>query len=115
MSKSEGIDATEPLRESRRREQLIERFLVGLGNTWASTYSQKMSQANRNVEGGWPGTLAEARALVFRELATELAARDMAAPSARELAASAASVNEHARAEWLRIGKAQRHARRGAE
>lgn len=100
--------------ESGRREQLIQRFLVTLGNTWASTYFQELSQANRNIEGGWPGRLGEARSLVLRELPRELAARGMAAPSAGELVDAAASVNDHARTEWLRVGRAQRSARRDA-
>jgi hypothetical protein len=111
-----GDGSGEPLSrgESRRRAHHIDRFLVALGTTWASTYLQELSHASRNIEGGWPGRLAEARSLVLRELPRELAARGMAAPSARELEDAPGRVNEHARSEWLRVGKAQRLARRTA-
>lgn len=97
-----------------RREHLIQQCLLTLGKAWASSYFLEVSQANRSTAGGWPGRLAEARALVLRELTSQLADRGMDPPSASELASAPSTLNEHARCEWARAGKAQRQARRAA-
>jgi hypothetical protein len=100
--------------DNRRRQRLIEQCLAALGKAWASRWFQEMSLDSRSIEGGWPGRLGEARTLALRELTNELTARGMAPPSASELAGAPGTVNEHARQEWLRAGKAQRLALRGA-
>ena len=114
MIKNDEPDEPLARGESRRREHLIEGFLATLCSSWVSACFQELSQAKRNIEGGWPGRLAEARALVLRELPKELAAKGLAAPSATELVDAAVAVNDYARSEWLRVGKAQRFARRQA-
>lgn len=93
--------------EDRRRRRLIDQSLAQLGKTWATGWVADLLRANRNIEGGWPGRLAEARALVQRELPKQLAAQGLAPPSAGELASAPSTLNEHARAEWLQNGKSR--------
>ncbi len=90
----------------------MEQFLAGLGKSWAASMLQEMSTDRRSIEGGWPGRLAEARALTVRELTRQLSTRGMGPPSADELASAPATVNDHARKEWLQAIKAERLARR---
>ena len=100
--------------DGRRRQHLIQQCLAALGRTWASSWCQEMSMNHRSIEGGWPGRLAEARTLALRELTRELVAQGMAPPSPSELADAPATVNDHARKEWLQASKAQRLAQRRA-
>lgn len=115
MSDSEQASASRSPEAGQRRELAIEHSLAALGKSWASSYFQEIAQANRSIAGGWPGRLAEARALVLRELTRALAAQGLAPPSASELARAPSALNEHARSEWLRAGKAQRLALRTRE
>lgn len=112
MSKTN--DATSPADIGKRRQQLIEQCLATLGRAWAASCCQEMSLARRNIEGGWPGRLAEAKTLVMRELARELGEQGMAPPSPSELVDAPATVNEHARNAWLQTSKAQRLAQRSS-
>lgn len=113
MNKTNESGVPQPRDDNRRRQRLIEQCLAALGKAWATRWFQEMSVDSRNIEGGWPGRLGEARTLVLRELTKELAAQGMAPPSASELAGAPGTVNDHARQEWLRAGKAQRRAQRG--
>jgi len=106
---SDSISEDEP-----RRSQLLGQCMTLAGKTWAAALVEEMSKARRSVEGGWPGTIAEARTLAQRELTRQLASRGLAPPSAGELASAAATVNEHARKEWQQAVKAERLARRGS-
>jgi len=93
--------------DAQKRCRLIEQCLAAAGQTWAADYIEEMSTARRPVQGGWPGRLAEARALALRDLVRHLAASGMAAPSAEELTQAPAIVNDHARQQWARACKAQ--------
>lgn len=114
MIKAHSPGAPHSRVENRRREHLIDQCLATIGKTWASSWVEQMSLAGRSIAGGWPGRLAEARALVLRDLTRELATQGMTPPSATELAGAPGTVNEHARTEWLRVSKAKRLARQGA-
>jgi hypothetical protein len=113
MSKTNDSDEPRSPNDGRRRQQLIDQCLATLGNSWASTWFEEMSQTRRGIEGGWPGRLGEARTLVLRELPKQLAAQGLAPPSASELASAPTTVNDHARTAWLQASKAQRLAARG--
>ncbi len=90
------------------REQLVQELLLVLGRSWGARYFQELEQAERCTAGGWPGRLAEARALALRELPRQLAERGLTPASSDELASAPSIVNEHARNEWARAGKARR-------
>lgn len=110
--KTEDISAPSYGGETLRCE-LVAHCLAELGKTWAETFVLEMAKAQRRIEGGWPGRLAEARMLAVRELAQELATRGFAPPTAAEFAPAPGVVNEHARKEWLRAMKAEQQQRRG--
>jgi hypothetical protein len=55
----------------------------------------------RLVVGGWPGTLAEARARIQGHLGGELARRRMPALSIEELAAATSATYQQAKKDWL--------------
>jgi hypothetical protein len=74
----------------------------------------EMSTAHRRIEGGWPGRLAEARALALRDLTLQLAARGMPGPSSDELTRAPSIVNDHARQHWGHACKAERLALQAA-
>jgi hypothetical protein len=94
--------------DPQERCKIIEQCLAAVGQTWAAEYINEMSTDHRPVQGGWPGRLAEARALALRDLVQHLAARGMPAPSPDELTRAPAIVNDHARQQWARACKTQR-------
>jgi len=98
---------------ARQRLELIERCLAAVGQTWAADYIHQMSAAGRRIEGGWPGRLAEARALALRDLTRQLAARAMPPPSADELNRAPAIVNDHARQHWGNACRVKRLSAKG--
>ncbi len=93
------------LNDEERRRRLIEERPPALGVTWALDACQDVAQSGRRVEGGWPGTVPEARMRVLRDLARELAARGMAPLSQGELTAATSTVYDRARREWQLAGK----------
>jgi len=95
------------LNDEERRRRLIEERPPALGVTWALDACQDVAQSGRRVEGGWPGTVPEARMRVLRDLARELAARGMAPLSQGELTSATATVYDRARREWQLAGKAR--------
>jgi hypothetical protein len=100
--------------DARRRLDLIEQCLAAVAETWAADYVHQISTARRRIEGGWPGRLAEARALALRDLTRQLAARGMRGPSSDELTRAPAIVNDHARQHWEHACKAERQAARAS-
>jgi hypothetical protein len=79
-----------------------------VGAAWVTTLCSSLAREGRSVEGGWPGTFVEARALVSRQLRIELACCEMREPSGDELAAAATATYEHARTAWLAIERRTR-------
>lgn len=90
-----------------RRRRLIEERPPALGVTWAADACDDVAQSGRRVEGGWPGTVPEARMRVIRDLARELAAHGLAPLSQGELTTATATVYDRARREWQLAGKAR--------
>jgi hypothetical protein len=75
---------------------------------WAKALRATLADEGRVVEGGWPGTIVEARTLIGRHLQLELAARGMRHASGEELARATAATYARARAEWLGIERQSR-------
>lgn len=90
-----------------QRRRLIEERPSSLGLTWAQDSCADVTQNGRRVEGGWPGTVPEARMRVLRGLTAELASRGLEPLSQTELAAATATVYDRARREWQLAGKAR--------
>jgi hypothetical protein len=90
-----------------QRRRLIEERPPALGVTWALDSCADVTGSGRRVEGGWPGTVPEARMRVLRGLTHELAARGFAPLSQSELSAATSTVYDRARREWQLAGKAR--------
>jgi hypothetical protein len=89
-----------PSRSDQRQTLLNEEPLL-LGSSWAQVWCKSMQSDGRLVVGGWPGTLAEARARIQGHLGGELARRRMPALSIEELAAATSATYQQAKKDWL--------------
>lgn len=87
------------------RRRLIEERPPALGVTWALDSCADVTKSGRRVEGGWPGTVPEARMRVLQDLPRELAAKGFAPLSPLELTAATSTVYDRARREWQLAGK----------
>ena len=87
------------------RRRLIEERPPALGVTWALDSCADVTKSGRRVEGGWPGTVPEARMRVLQDLPRELAAKGFAPLSPIELTAATSTVYDRARREWQLAGK----------
>jgi hypothetical protein len=96
------------------RKRFMHEFPIALGARWAMDCCRNMTLEGRRIEGGWPGTVPEARMRVHRELTLELAAVGLSAPTEGELAAATSTAYERARQEWQRLGRAH-HVERARE
>lgn len=101
---TDGDASTEPRkrlnRSDRRRVLLTEEPLL-LGSSWARVWCKSMQSDGRLVVGGWPGTLAEARARVQGHLGGELARRRMPSLSIAELTEATSATYAQAKRDWL--------------
>ena len=93
-----------------KREAILRAAPAAVGAAWARDVSASLAHEGRSVEGGWPGTIVEARALISSHLRTELVGRDMRQASSEELAAAAARTYEEARTAWLALERGTRAA-----
>jgi len=89
-----------PSRSDQRQALLNDEPLL-LGSSWARLWCKSMLDDGRMVVGGWPGTLAEARARIQGHLGGELARRRMPALSLEELALATHSTYQRAKKDWL--------------
>jgi hypothetical protein len=80
-----------------------------LGASWARALLERTRDEGRPVDGGWPGTLPEARALVSTQLNRELSERAMPVLSASELSAAVTTTYSRAKRDWLAVAQATRH------
>ena len=51
----------------------LEPIAIAIGRTWAYEVLHHLRTSDREIEGGWPGTLGEARARIRAELRRPLA------------------------------------------
>jgi len=99
----ESASETQPKRPSRsdQRQALLSDQPRLVGSSWAKGWCDGMQSDGRLVVGGWPGTLAEARARIQGHLGVELARRRMPALSVGELAAATSATYQQAKKDWL--------------
>lgn len=71
-----------------------------VGARWVVDYSAVVEESGRRVEGGWPGTLPEARARVLACLPKELAALGFAPLSPPEIALASSMASAEAKRRW---------------
>jgi hypothetical protein len=86
-------------REARR--ELLREAAVRVGRRWFATWREDLMKEGRPIEGGWPGTLPEARALVAPPLASALTQKRMLAVTNEELTWATRTTYEEARRTWL--------------
>jgi hypothetical protein len=98
------------------RDTLLSRAPLEIGALWAEVSQLEILRQGRPVEGGWPGTLSEARARILAYLDRELTLRKMPLLNIEELLAATHATYAQARRDWLsaQVGEKQRRRRRRA-
>jgi len=81
-----------------------------VGGAWVKTLCTSLAEQGREVAGGWPGTIVEARALIDRHLHLELEKCGLRHASSSELALAAEATYARARSEWLGLERSVRAA-----
>jgi len=82
------------------RESLLDRAACDAARLWARACSDELVREGRGVEGGWPGTMREARTRAAVEAARLLTKRSMAALAHDELDRLARITYDEARRSW---------------
>ncbi|MDP9036256.1 MAG: hypothetical protein M3O50_15755, partial [Myxococcota bacterium] len=83
------------------RSALLERGAIAMGESWAEGWREDLRQQGRRIAGGWPGTIAEARARTQGYFTRELRSRSMDALTTEELDRLARAAYARARTDWL--------------
>jgi hypothetical protein len=84
-----------------RRQSVLERSAHDLGERWARERVEELRSEDRPAAGGWPGTMAQARACTRAHVSAELARLRLAGPTPEELERAARLTYARARAVWL--------------
>jgi hypothetical protein len=71
------------------------------GRQWAERFCQQLRRDGRAVQGGWPGTLAEARSIVRASMSDPAADRRRGLVTSQELEWLARIAYASARQDWL--------------
>ena len=82
------------------REALIEQAAMAAARAWATACRVALVREGRRVEGGWPGTLPEARMRASAEAGRALARESMTALTHDELGRLARITYDEARKTW---------------
>ncbi len=88
-----------------QRKRSMQEIPLALGAHWALDASRSLLLEGRRIEGGYPGTVPEARARMKRELTLELEGLGLSPPTEPELATATSAAYERARTEWQRLGR----------
>jgi hypothetical protein len=83
------------------RETVLREQSDRLGRAWAQAWIQRLLAEGRAVQGGWPGTLQEARAQVSTQCNQELTMRGLSPLSHAELIATTNASYARAKHDWL--------------
>lgn len=81
-------------------QTFLREHVATLGMAWFQDWRETLRRDGRALEGGWPGTMAEARARVLERLGPELARRALPFPSHQRVARASAEVYAVARQAW---------------
>lgn len=82
------------------RGALLREASEAIGARWVLDYSASVQQSGRRIEGGWPGTLPEARSRVLASLPQELSSRGAPPLSPQELVVASAAASAEAKRRW---------------
>jgi hypothetical protein len=111
MKESKISRSVEAQGDSARRGQLLREQPVAIGVGWARALCGEAMQSRGSVEGGWPGTVPEARMRVLRTLPEQLTTLGLAPLGPAELATVTSAVYAHARQHWQKATKSSRTTR----
>jgi hypothetical protein len=87
------------------RRVLLEQGAEDAGQRWAKLCRDDLRQEGRRAAGGWPGTIAEARARVVAHIGPELRQRGMIALTPGELEQVTRAAYASAKRDWLARGE----------
>jgi len=87
-----------------RRSILLEQPQL-LGASWAKVWFETMLSEGRQVSGGWPGTIPEARSRAQSHCDRELSLRGLPLLTQEELRIVAAATYERAKRDWLEAAR----------
>ena len=95
------------------RQALLDATAADVGRQLFAMYRDELVREGRPLEGGWPGTLREARVLATNVLASIFAERRLSSPTEEELGCVMRGAYDEARRVWRRSSAEKRPARRG--
>jgi hypothetical protein len=99
--------ANDPSADEKRVRLLKENPAV-VGANWAVQYLEVVRESGRQIEGGWPGTVAEARMRVLSALPQTLLSLGFQPLNHEELVAATAIAYAEARRSWQLASKGRR-------
>ncbi len=82
------------------RDVLLEQAAFDAARTWASACCLELTREGRPIEGGWPGTMPEARTRAGAHVGRMLVERSMPALTHDELGRVARITYDEARRSW---------------
>lgn len=100
---------TKPPIPPESRTVLLERAALDAARSWAGAFCGALANEGRAVEGGWPGTIREARARAAAEATRVLSGMLMTPLTHTEIEQLARTANEEARRVWMRSTRVKRH------
>jgi hypothetical protein len=83
------------------RERFLAVHSLAIGDAWVEHVKLDLRHENREVAGGWPGTLREARARAYAHFTDDATIGQHAVLTRDELESAVRAVYERARARWL--------------
>jgi hypothetical protein len=86
-----------------QRGKLLDDYPLTLGAFWARLLYEATLRERGRVDGGFPGTVPEARWRVAQDLGSELARRALTPLSPSELAVAVDAAYARARRDWLEV------------
>jgi len=86
--------------DSEERGVFLNKQCEALGTSWAERWIVQLQRQERSVEGGWPGTLPEAKSIVRSQLDSELARLHLRSLNNDEYVVATRATYEHARQAW---------------
>jgi hypothetical protein len=87
------------------RAIILERAAVDAAQTWTDACFAALAQEGRRIDGGWPGTMREARTRAAAEATKALQVLAMSVLTHDELDRLAQTTYEKARRAWLRSSR----------
>jgi hypothetical protein len=94
------------------RDTLLERASLEAARAWTTEFRAELARDGRPLEGGWPGTMPEARMRASAHASRALVERSMSALTYDELGRIARITYDEARRSWRAVaGDGSRRAR----